>query len=88
MKDKSAISGITENLVSDKKFPSVMYGLDGIRELFGVGKTQAWKLKETVIKDAVVQRGKVIIIDTRKALMLFGMKQEDCSRLVAGVENQ
>lgn len=79
---------ITDNLVSDKKFPSVMYGLEGIRQLFGVGKTQAWKLKETVIKDAVIQRGKVIIIDTRKALMLFGMDQEACTRLVSGIENQ
>ncbi|MBO6249409.1 MAG: DUF3853 family protein [Bacteroidales bacterium] len=82
--DKKSI----ESVVSDKKFPPVMHGLDGICELFGVCKTKAWSLKNTILKDAITQNGRIIIMDTKKALMLFGMDKDDAERVVSEVSMQ
>jgi len=56
------------------KFPSVLYGLKGIQKLFDCSKSTAFRYKETILRDAVTQNGKIIIIDTEHALRLFGMK--------------
>lgn len=46
-------------------------GLRGIISLFGCSKPTAMKLKNSIIKDAVMQNGKVIITDAEKAIQLF-----------------
>lgn len=51
-----------------------VYGLKGIRELFGVCHAKAHQLKETVIKEAVMQNGRKIVVDVNKALELFNEK--------------
>lgn len=49
----------------------LVYGLAGIRKLFNVSHATAYRYKETVIKDAVSQRGRKIVVDAEKALELF-----------------
>lgn len=58
--------------VSDEKFPQVVYGLKGIMVLFHCSKSTAWRYRHTILFDACSQNGNKIIVDTRKALELFG----------------
>ena len=51
------------------------YGLKGIRDLFGVSHSTAQRYKDTILKDAVMQQGKKIIVDVEKALELFDAKK-------------
>lgn len=60
-------------ILPNKKFPPVMYGLKGIMELFGVSKATASRYKNTFLKDAVTQKGHVIIVDTAACLSAFGV---------------
>jgi len=61
-----------------RKSPERRYvkGLHGIISLFGCSKPTAMKLKNTIIKDAVSQNGRVIITDAEKAIQLFKKYQE------------
>lgn len=75
---KKSITSIS----SYKKFPPIMYGLNGIMELFNISKSTAWRYRHGIIKDACTQNGNVIIVDVRRALQLFG---HDCpDNLVKG----
>ena len=55
--------------VSNEK--KLVYGLAGIRKLFNVSHATAYRYKQTIIKDAVSQQGRKIIVDAEKAIMLF-----------------
>lgn len=60
----------------EEKFPPVVYGLDGVCKLFNLkNKSTASKLCRTTIKDACAKRGHIIIVDTKKAFELFGMRE-------------
>ena len=48
-----------------------VYGLRGIRDLFGVSHTTAQRYKNTFLAPAISQRGRKIIVDVEKALQLF-----------------
>lgn len=48
-----------------------VYGLRGIRELFGVCHATAQRYKDTFLRPAIIQRGKKIQIDADKAIELF-----------------
>lgn len=63
---------LSEKMVSSKKFPAVVYGLEGIMEIFHVSKSTACRYGQTKIKGACIKNGKKIIIDVKKALQLFG----------------
>lgn len=52
----------------------LVYGLYGIRKLFNVSHATAFRYKETIIKDAVSQNGRKIVVDADKALELFNAK--------------
>lgn len=65
------------NVVSKKKFPPRMTGLSGIMELFNVSKSTAWKYKNTWLGPAITQKGRLIFIDTKKALKLMGMEHPE-----------
>ena len=52
----------------------LVYGLHGIRKLFNVSHATAFRYKETIIKDAVSQNGRKIVVDVDKALELFKAK--------------
>lgn len=54
--------------IGDRTFA---YGLKGIQELFNVSHATAQKLKNGVLKDAVSQQGRIIIVDVDKAIELF-----------------
>ena len=71
------IEDLQSSVISDKKFPPIMYGLQGIMDLFGVKKTTAWRYHKGIIADACTKRGRTILIDTRKALTLFGINPDE-----------
>jgi len=52
-----------------------VYGLKGISELFHVSHATAQKLKNGVLKDAVSQQGRILLVDVAEALRLFGNKK-------------
>lgn len=56
---------------NDKRY---IYGLAGIRRLFNVSHATAQRYKDTIIKDAVMQQGRKIIVDVEKAIELFNNK--------------
>lgn len=60
-----------------QKFPPVLYGLQGIKDLFNVSKATASRYANSFLKDAVTKNGNVFIIDTRMALERFGVKNPD-----------
>ncbi len=67
---------IKDNLaVFDKKEEAVVekyvYGLKGIQKLFNVSHATAQMYKNTILKDAVSQQGRKIVVDVEKALSLF-----------------
>ena len=55
--------------------PNYIYGLAGIRKLFGVSHATAQKLKNTILAPAVKQYGRKIIVDTRMAVELFNKRK-------------
>lgn len=56
---------------TDKKYA---YGLRGIRETFKVSHATAQKYKDGILKDAITQHGRKIIMDIDKAMKLFKEK--------------
>lgn len=53
------------------QLPVFVYGLKGIRDLFGVSTSTAQEYKNTWLAPAVQQRGKKIIVNVSQALKLF-----------------
>jgi hypothetical protein len=58
-----------------EKSKQLVYGLHGIRNLFGVSHATAQRYKDTIINEAVIQNGRKIIVDVDKALELFKNKR-------------
>ena len=52
-----------------------VYGLRGIQQLFGVSHKTAQEYKDGLIKDAVRQNGRKIVVDADLALELFNQKK-------------
>ena len=48
-----------------------VYGLKGIRQLFGVSHATAQRYKDTFLQPAVRQNGRKIVVDVAQALELF-----------------
>ncbi|MFZ4581545.1 MAG: DUF3853 family protein [Paludibacter sp.] len=53
------------------------YGLLGIRKLFNVSHATAQRYKDTIIKKAVSQNGRKIIVDIDLAMELFNAKMKN-----------
>ena len=52
-----------------------VYGINGLADLIGCSKTHASRLKsQGLFDEAIIQRGRTIIIDKEKALELFNNK--------------
>ena len=51
-----------------------VYGIKGIEELFGCSHATAQHYKDHVIKEAVTQNGRKIIVDVDYAVELFGRR--------------
>lgn len=77
MKERNSSASI----VSRKKLPAVVYGLDGIMSLFNISKSTAWRYRHGIIKDACTQNGNVIVVDVKKAFKLFGVN--DTNKLIS-----
>lgn len=48
-----------------------VYGLRGIRQLFNCSHATAQRYKDTIIRDAVIQNGRKLMIDADLAIELF-----------------
>ena len=68
---KSEIKRETVIVPVPEKSKHLVYGLRGIRELLGVSNVTACRYKQTILKEAVSQYGRKIIVDADKALELF-----------------
>lgn len=66
-----ARAGIPEEIQTADFSKGYVYGLKGIRQLFGVSHATAQHYKDTFLKPAVRQRGRKIVIDVVKAMELF-----------------
>ncbi len=53
-----------------------VYGLQGIQELFGCSHATAQRYKDTILKDAIIQNGRKIVIDVELAMKLFNGRNE------------
>ncbi|HOE75558.1 MAG TPA: DUF3853 family protein [Rectinema sp.] len=62
---------------TNAKSPSGHYvhGLRGIQQLFGVSHKTAQEYKDGIIKDAVRQNGRKIVVDADLALELFNQRK-------------
>ncbi|WMC07152.1 DUF3853 family protein [Elizabethkingia anophelis] len=59
---------------ADKRYE---YGLKGIAKILGCSVSQANRIKGSgIIDEAIIQNGNIIIIETEKALQLFGEKKK------------
>lgn len=63
--------------VSSSSNNRLVYGLQGIADLFGCSINTATKLKNGVIRKAVSQVGRKIVVDADKALSLFNEKHSN-----------
>ena len=52
------------------------FGMSGLKALFNVSHTTAWRLKTTVLKPAIIQHGRKFMIRKEEALKLFSESQE------------
>lgn len=62
---------------ADKITPSgnLVYGIRGIEKLFGVSHKTAQYYKDNVIREAVMQNGRKIVVDADLALKLFNERR-------------
>ena len=67
----------TFNPTPEKRY---VYGLRGIRELFHVSIRTAQIYKDTILKEAVYQNGRTIVVDAEKALQLFNERRNGYGR--------
>jgi len=61
-----------------KKDTTYVYGLRGIRTLFGVSHPTAQKYKDTFLAPAVSQNGRKLLINKELAVELFNQKNGGC----------
>lgn len=73
LKDVDTEKVTTEATDKPKRY---VYGLAGIRQLFRVSHPTAQKYKDGILRDAVSQRGRVIVVDVDKAMELFNSKKK------------
>lgn len=74
---KALIAGLnTENTKQpEQKSARYVYGLQGIRDIFGCSHATAQRYKNTFLQDAIIQNGRKIVIDVDKAMKLFAQRE-------------
>lgn len=60
----------------EQKTARYVYGLQGIRDIFGCSHATAQRYKNTFLKEAIIQNGRKIVIDVDKARRLFAQREE------------
>lgn len=58
-------------------FPPILYGLDGVMQVFQCSRSRASRLVHGKIAGSVTREGHLIIVDTKEALSLFGIHQPE-----------
>lgn len=75
--DSSLRDRIEKPVETDTSTPKrYVHGVSGIKQLFNVSYPTAHKLKETILKPAVKQQGRVIVVDAELALKLFAEHEQ------------
>ena len=74
---KDLFRGLLKNNDAAKTSGSgrLVYGLRGIQQLFGVSHKTAQEYKDGIIKDAVMQNGRKIVVYADLALELFNRRK-------------
>lgn len=68
--------GISGNAINAKNSSgNLVYGIRGIEKLFGVSHKTAQYYKDHVIREAVMQNGRKIVVDADLALKLFNERR-------------
>lgn len=75
LRENVNVTALDQSLENGNKY---IYGLDGIRNEFRVGRNTAQRLKDTVLRDAVMQAGYgcKIIVDRALARKLYSEHME------------
>lgn len=71
----AAALGNGQAISVNKPSGNYVYGLRGIQQLFGVSHKTAQEYKDGIIKDAVMQNGRKIVVDADLALELFNQRR-------------
>lgn len=66
---------VPETGCTTKPTGRLVYGLRGIQDLFGCSHKQAQFYKDKIIKEAVKQNGRKIVVDADYALELFNQRR-------------
>lgn len=65
-----------QKIEEESKPKRYVHGISGIKSLFNCSYPTAHRLKETIIKPAVHQQGRVIMVDAELAIKLFQEHEE------------
>lgn len=61
-----------QQIIDEERIPKrYVHGVVGIKQLFNCSYPTAHKLKETILKPAIKQQGRVIVVDADYAMKLF-----------------
>lgn len=71
----SAALGSEKAISVNRSSGRYVHGLRGIQQLFGVSHKTAQEYKDGLIKDAVRQNGRKIVVDADLALELFNQRK-------------
>ncbi len=71
----SSLISAKEDEVNLQTSTRYVYGLRGIQDLLHCSHTQAQRYKDGLLKPAVMQNGRKIVVDADKALALFAEKE-------------
>jgi hypothetical protein len=66
-----------QQLIDEERIPRrYVHGVIGIKQLFNCSYPTAHKLKETILKPAIKQQGRVIVVDVDHAMKLFAEHEQ------------
>lgn len=66
---------LQKKAIKSTQNPQYTYGLIGLANLLGCSRAKASAIKSSgILDEAIIQNGKIIIIDKEKALKLFNEK--------------
>lgn len=74
---QAAVNTTKESSVKTPVTGRLVYGLKGICELFNVSHLTAQRYKDGIIKEAVKQCGRKIVVDADLALKLFNERRSE-----------
>lgn len=67
---------VSQETQARKQEKNYVYGIKGIMHLFGVSNVTAQRYKRGIIREAVKQNGRIIVVDVDRALELFNERKD------------